>query len=117
MPPEVSFRLNGPLLRWSSLTAREYRESSRVDGKSRCGLTQGRFVIDNEMNLWDLTFPPHLLEYRNETQWTNSLLWSARTVRTTAAAGHTHRAGKGVAPRRRDELPVGVATNHQLGAT
>jgi hypothetical protein len=32
----------------------------------------GRFTLDDDSNLWEMTFPKHLLEYRNETEWEKS---------------------------------------------
>ena len=29
----------------------------------------GRFTLDDDSHLWEMTLPKHVLEYRNETEW------------------------------------------------
>ena len=70
MPPEVSFRLNGTIV--PMLIVNRERVQGKLTGRWQIAVWidgRGRFVIDNEMNLWDITFPQHVLEYRNETEW------------------------------------------------
>jgi hypothetical protein len=40
----------------------------------------GRFSIDDDEQPWEMTFPKHLLEYRNEREWKKSRQDERRTI-------------------------------------
>ena len=73
MPPLFSFRLNGTIVPMvfikregvnGKLTGRRHI-AAWIDGI-------GRFRIDDDEQLREMTFPRHVLEYRNETEWEKS---------------------------------------------
>jgi hypothetical protein len=71
MPPEFSFRLNG------TIVPMLFIQKERVNGKLTGGMRLtavwidgvGRFAIDDDEHPWEFTFPQHVLECRNETEW------------------------------------------------
>jgi len=74
MPPEFSFRLNGTIV--PMLFIQKERVDGILTGRMRLKAVWidgiGRFVIDDDEHPWELTFPQHVLEYRNETIWDNT---------------------------------------------
>lgn len=71
MPSEFSFRLNGTVV--PMLFIQKERANGKLTGKLR--LTSvwidgiGRFNVDTDSQPWEFTFPQHVLEYRNESDW------------------------------------------------
>jgi hypothetical protein len=59
------------------------RMKGKLTGRRHIGVWidgVGRFLLDNDDQLWEMTFPKHLLEYRNETEWEKSDLAERRTI-------------------------------------
>jgi hypothetical protein len=72
MSPEFSFRLNGTIV--PMIFINRERKNGKLTGRRHIAVWIdgiGRFTIDDDSYLWDMTFPKHLLEYRNETEWEN----------------------------------------------
>jgi hypothetical protein len=70
MKPEFSFRLNGVIV--PMVFVNRERVKGKLTGRRHIAVWIdgiGRFTIDDDSGLWDMTFPKHVLEYRNETEW------------------------------------------------
>ena len=73
MKPEFSFRLNGVIV--PMVFVNRERVGGKLTGRRHIAVWidgVGRFTIDDDSNLWELTSPKHVLEYRNETEWENA---------------------------------------------
>lgn len=73
MKPEFSFRLNGVIV--PMVFVNRERVGGKLTGRRHIAVWidgVGRFTIDDDSNLWEMTFPKHVLEYRNETEWENA---------------------------------------------
>jgi hypothetical protein len=73
MKPEFSFRLNGTIV--PMVFINRERVKGKLTGRRHIAVWIngfGRFTIDDDSNLWELTNPKHVLEYRNETEWENA---------------------------------------------
>jgi hypothetical protein len=73
MKPEFSFRLNGVVA--PMVFVNRERVKGKLTGRRHVAVWIegiGRFTIDDDSNLWEMTFPKHVLEYRNETEWENA---------------------------------------------
>jgi hypothetical protein len=73
MSPEFSFRLNGTIV--PMVFVNRERVQGRLTGRRHIAVWVdgiGRFTLDDDSKLWEMTFPKHVLEYRNETEWENS---------------------------------------------
>lgn len=83
MPPEFSFRLNGTVV--PMLFIQKERVNGELTGKKRLKAVWidgvGRFAIDDDEHPWEFTFPPHVLEYRNETVWDNTTPHVRQTIK------------------------------------
>ena len=70
MKPEFSFRLNGVVV--PMVFVNRERVKGKLTGRRHVAVWIegiGRFTIDDDSNLWEMTFPKHVLECRNETEW------------------------------------------------
>jgi hypothetical protein len=73
MPPLFSFRLNGTVV--PMIFINRERVGGKLTGRRHIAVWIdgiGRFTLDDDEQLWEMTFPKHLLEYRNETEWEKS---------------------------------------------
>ena len=89
MPPEFSFRLNGTIV--PMLFIQKERVHGKLTGKKQLKAVWidgiGRFTIDDDSHPWEFTFPPHVLEYRNETDWDIASPAVRQTTRKTVGDG------------------------------
>lgn len=70
MQPEFSFRLNGTVV--PMIVINRERVNGELTGRRHIAVWiegSGRFTIDDDSNLWELTVPKHRLEYRDERTW------------------------------------------------
>jgi hypothetical protein len=73
MPPLFNFRLNGTIV--PMVFIKRERVDGKLTGKRHFAVWidgVGRFPLDDGAQLWEMTFPKHVLEYRNETEWKKS---------------------------------------------
>jgi hypothetical protein len=78
MPSEFSLRLNRTIV--PMIFINRERVNGKLTGKRHIAVWidgVGRFTIDDDEQLREMTFPKHVLEYRNETQWEKSSDFSA----------------------------------------
>jgi hypothetical protein len=65
----------------------------------------GRFTLDDDEQLWEMSFPKHVLEYRNESEWQSLDPIVRQTIKDEwLATGHTGRIGRGIGKGRSDPL-------------
>ena|ERR1700733_11593029 len=82
MPPEFSFRLNGTVV--PMLIINRERLNGKLTGRRQIAVWiegVGRFTLDDDSYLWESTFPKHVLEYRNETEWKSADLVARRRAK------------------------------------
>ena len=82
MPPLFSFSLNGTVV--PMIFINRERVGGKLTGRRHIAVWidgVGRFTIDDDQQLWEMTFPKHVLEYRNETEWEKSSQAQRRTIR------------------------------------
>ena len=73
MPPLFNFRLNGTVVPMIFINCE--RVNGKLTGRRHIAVWidgVGRFTIDDDEQPWEMTFPKHVLEYRNETEWEKS---------------------------------------------
>jgi hypothetical protein len=73
MPPLFNFRLNGTIV--SMIFIKRERINGKLTGMRYFAVWVdgvGRFTLDDGGHLWEMNFPKHVLEYRNETEWEKS---------------------------------------------
>jgi hypothetical protein len=81
MPPLFSFRLNGTIV--PMIFVNRERVNGKLTGRRHIAVWidgVGRFTLDNDEGLWEMTFPKHVLEFRNETLWERSNPAERRTT-------------------------------------
>jgi hypothetical protein len=70
MPPKFSFRLNGTVV--PMIFINRERVGGKLTGRRHIAVWidgVGRFTIDDDEQLWEMTFPKYVLEYRNKSSW------------------------------------------------
>ena len=82
MPPLFNFRLSGTIV--PMVFIKRERINGELTGRRHLAVWIdgiGRFNIDNDEQPWEMNFPKHLLEYRNETEWGKSSQADRRTMK------------------------------------
>jgi hypothetical protein len=82
MPPLFNFRLNGTIV--PMIFINRERINGKLTGRRHVPVWidgVGRFAIDEDEHLREMSFPKHLLKYRNETEWGKSSQADRRTMK------------------------------------
>ena len=82
MPPLFNFRLNGTIV--PMIFIKRERTNGELTGRRHMAVWIdgiGRFSINDGEQPWEMTFPKHVLEFRNETEWEKSGQAERRTIR------------------------------------
>jgi hypothetical protein len=82
MPPLFNFRLNGTIV--PMVFIKRERINGKLTGRRHIAVWIdgiGRFPLDDGAQLWEMTFPKHVLEYRNEAEWEKSSQTERQTIR------------------------------------
>ena len=70
MPPLFNYRLNNTIV--PMVFIKREKVNGELTGKWSISVWLdgiGRFKLDDESGLWEMTVPHHVLEIRNETEW------------------------------------------------
>jgi hypothetical protein len=81
VPPIFNFRLNGTVV--PMIFINRERVGGKLTGRRHIAVWidgVGRFTLDDDDQLWEMSFPKHVLEFRNEAEWEKFSQTERRTI-------------------------------------